>query len=202
MSVRDDDREADSMSIRQSCIDCCDAELETPEDSSVKRPPYDLNFGAPDAVVVFLGTVVDTCTLLGCHVAIGKAVEIGTDKICRRDFCCEKELFNESVLLASIDVRTRDKSALWQSRIRETYSSQWHQVVIKLPISWSHGPPSEKDSDKDGKQPNREKDELLWSRHLDNLGDGTIARGPERPCGRKIGCRWPNQSGRKHNRYL
>ena len=28
-------------------------------------------------------------------------------------------------------------------------------------------------------QPNREKDELLWSRHLDNLRDGTIARGPE-----------------------
>ena len=92
------------MSLRQSCIDCSDAKLETPEDSSIKRPAYDLDLRAPDAIVVFFGTVVDTCTLLGCHVAIGKAIEIGTNKICRRDFCCEKELFNESHLLASIDV--------------------------------------------------------------------------------------------------
>ena len=36
MSVGDDAREENSISIRQSCIDCGDAELETPEDRSVK----------------------------------------------------------------------------------------------------------------------------------------------------------------------
>ena len=156
MSVGDDAREEDSMLLRQSCIDCGDAELETPEDSSVKRPSYDLNLGTPDSVIVFFGAVVDTCTLVGCHVAVGKAIEIGANKVCRCHFCCEKELFNGSNSLASIDFRTRNDLDGWQDRIPYTYSGQWHQVIVQLPISWSYGPPSEEDSNKDGKQPNRE----------------------------------------------
>lgn len=66
-----------------------------------------MDLGAPDSIVVFFGTVVDTCTLLGCHVAVGKAIKIGANKVCRCDFCCEKELFNESNFLAFVDVRTR-----------------------------------------------------------------------------------------------
>lgn len=104
MSVRDDEKKEYSMSLRQPGIDCGDAELETPEDSSVKRPPYDLDLGAPDSIVIFFGTVVDTCTLLGCHVAVGKAIEICADKVCCRDLCCEKELFSEGKLSASAGI--------------------------------------------------------------------------------------------------
>jgi hypothetical protein len=92
-----------SIYIRQSCVYCCDTELETPEDSSVKRPSYDLDLGAPDTIVVFFGAVVNTRTLLGCHVTIGKAIEIGANKVCRCNFCGEKQLFNVSYLSASVD---------------------------------------------------------------------------------------------------
>ena len=92
MSVRDDDREADSMSIRQSCIHGCDAELETPKDRSVKRPPYDLDLRAPHSIVVFFGVVVETGTLLGCHVAVGDTIKLGAYKVCCYDLCSEKEL--------------------------------------------------------------------------------------------------------------
>lgn len=100
-SVRDDEKKEYSMSLRQSGIDCGDAELEAPEDSSVKRPPYDLDLGAPDSMVIFFGTVIDTYTLLGCHVAVGKAIEICANKVCCRDLCCEKELSREGKLSAS-----------------------------------------------------------------------------------------------------
>jgi hypothetical protein len=59
--------------------------------------------------------VVDTCTLLRCHVAIGKAVKIGANKVCRCDFCSEKQLFNVSYMSASVDDPTRDQSADWVS---------------------------------------------------------------------------------------
>ena len=101
------------VSIRQSCIDGCDTELETPKDRSVKRPSYDLDLRAPHSIVVFFGVVVETGTLLGCHVAVGKAIKIGADKVCCRHFGGEEELSNSSPLLASFKVyfiRARDES--------------------------------------------------------------------------------------------
>ena len=88
------------MDIRQSGIYCGNTELEAPEDSSVKRPPYDLDLRTHDAILVFFGAVVDTCTLLGCHVTVGKAIEIGANKVCCCDFCSEKQLFNLSYLVS------------------------------------------------------------------------------------------------------
>ena len=78
--------------IRQSCVDSCDAQLETPEDSSVKRPSNDLDFGAPDAILVLSRVVVEVCTLLGCHVAVGDTIKLGAYKVCCYDLCSEKEL--------------------------------------------------------------------------------------------------------------
>jgi hypothetical protein len=99
------------MAIRQSCINRSDAEFETPEDSSVKRPPYNLDLGAPDAIVVLFGAVIDACTLLGCHVTVGKAIEVGANKVCRCHFCSEEELPNAIYLSASVYLRTRDEPA-------------------------------------------------------------------------------------------
>jgi hypothetical protein len=91
-----------SLYIRQSGINCGDTKLKTPENSGVKRPAYDLDLGAPDAIVVFFGAMVETCTLLGRHVAVGKAIEIRANEVCRRDFCSEKELIIVKNLSAPI----------------------------------------------------------------------------------------------------
>jgi len=91
------------MSIRQSCIDCCDAELKTPENGSVKRPPDDLDLGPPNSILVLFRVMVQTCTLLGCHVAIRKAIEIGPDEVCCHDFGGEKELSDAGNLLAFVN---------------------------------------------------------------------------------------------------
>jgi hypothetical protein len=92
------------MSIRQSCIDSCDAELETPEDRSVERPSYNLDLRAPDSIVVLLRLVVETCALLGCHVAVGETIEVGADEVRCRDFGGEEELSNANPSLASRSV--------------------------------------------------------------------------------------------------
>jgi hypothetical protein len=61
-----------------------------------------LYFGAPDAIGVFFGAVIETCTLLGRHVAISKAIEVGANEICRCHFCGEKELIIAKNLSASV----------------------------------------------------------------------------------------------------
>lgn len=93
-----------SINIRQSCIDGGDAEFETPEDRSVERPSYDLDLRSPNPVVVLFGVVVETCALLGCHVAIGKAVEVGADEVCCCHLGSEKELPNAITWLACVKV--------------------------------------------------------------------------------------------------
>ena len=97
------------VSIRQSCIDGCDAELQTPKDRSVKRPSYDLDLGAPDSIVVLFRVVLEGCALLGCHVAIGKAIEIGADEVCCGHFGSEEELSDKNPSLVSVSSRARGK---------------------------------------------------------------------------------------------
>lgn len=97
------------MSVRQSCIDSCDAKLETPEDRSVKRPSYDLDFGAPDSIIVLFRFAIETCALLGCHVAISETVEVGADEVCCCHFGGEQELSNANPSLAIVNVRARNE---------------------------------------------------------------------------------------------
>ena len=61
-----------------------------------------MDLGSPDAIVVFFGAMVEVCTLLGRHVAIGKAIEVCANEVCRCDFCGEKELIIAKNLSASV----------------------------------------------------------------------------------------------------
>lgn len=80
-----------------------------------------------------------------------------------------------------------------------TYSGQWHQVIVKLPISRPDGPPSEDDPDNDGEQSYRKQDELLWGRHACDLGDVVTARIAVWTLRSKVALRYAKQRSQRRN---
>jgi hypothetical protein len=92
--------------IRQSSIKSRNADFQTPKNGGVKRPPYHLDFGAHDPVVVFIRVDVEVCTFLRCHVAVCETTEFGTNEVRRHDLCGENQLLDVSV---SMCIRLDDR---------------------------------------------------------------------------------------------
>jgi hypothetical protein len=65
--------------VRQSSIHGRDADLQAPKDSSVERPSYDLDLGAPNPIVMLSRVEIEVCTLLRRHVAVGEPIEFRTN---------------------------------------------------------------------------------------------------------------------------
>jgi hypothetical protein len=97
--------------IRQSSIKSRNADFQTPKNGGVKRPPYHLDFGAHDPVVVFIRVDVEVCTFLRCHVAVCETTEFGTNEVRRHDLCGENQLLDVSVSMCTrLDDRCVDEA--------------------------------------------------------------------------------------------
>jgi hypothetical protein len=153
--------------LRQSSIESCNADFQTPKNGGVQRPADDLDFGAHHTVVVFVGVDVEVCTFLGCHVAVCETSIFGADQVRCHDFSSEKQLLNAGVSILehanNVCVGPVDRPGSGT-----TYTSQWHQIIINLPVGRPHASPSEVDSNNDGEQANGEKGERLCGRHVVN----------------------------------
>jgi hypothetical protein len=160
--------------IRQSSVESRDTNFQTPKNGGVKRPSYHLDFGAHDPVVVFIRVDVEFCALLRCHVAVCETTEFGTNKVRCHDLCGENQLLDVSVSMCE---RPGDRYAHEANRSSSwiTYTSQWHQIVIDLPVGWPHAAPSEVDPNDDGDQANGEEGERLCGRHAVNCKTCTTA---------------------------
>lgn len=110
--------------IRKTSIERSDAKLETPENASIKGPAYDLNFGSPNPIIMFLPVHIDVGAFLIRHVTIRQALELGTDEIRRNCLCSEDKLQDRSI---------NGPVRLASAGDCATYTSDGHQVIIQLP---------------------------------------------------------------------
>jgi hypothetical protein len=87
--------------LRQSSIESCNTDFETPKNGSVERPSYNLDLRAPDPIVMLYRIWVKVLTLFRRHVAICEAVELGADQVGCHDLRNKKQLLPPRVSISS-----------------------------------------------------------------------------------------------------